>query len=162
MKKTIFVIVLTLILGTITYFVVDEYTTLFWKMYVDDSITLRYPKRFSDNKEYSGEKYFCTKDNRQGLNDCISYKFESKQFDRNNIRTVGGTLAQEDLHTIEISDKKFLLYSDGDAAYYSYTFVYELTDKVGYYEIYFQTNTMSKWNINRDINAILSKINFRY
>lgn len=162
MKKTILVIsVATIFLVVIGYLAINKYTTVLWKTYSDEEISFRYPSKFANYVVSDGEKISCKRDNKQGLDDCISFKFERKPFDKNNIRTTGGTLPQEQLVSQNIGGKKFLIYADGDAAFYTYYYIYELTDKSGYYKLNFLTNTFSSWDMNRDITRILSSVEFK-
>ena len=154
------IIIISISFLYVVYYELTQNTQLFWKTYSDHLISFRYPQHLINSKEIKGARYLCSKPNKQGLDDCISYEFKDSPFDKENIRTTGGPLPQENLIAPTLGDKKFLAYGDGDAAVFSYTYIYELPDNVGYYEISFLSNDFSGWNIDRDLKTVLSSISF--
>lgn len=154
------IIILSIAFLYVIYFELTQNTQLFWKTYSDQLISFKYPQHLVDSKEIKGARYLCSKPNKQGLDDCISYEFKDSPFDKENIKTTGGPLPQEYLITTIFGDKKFLAYGDGDAAVFYYAYIYELPDNTGYYEISFLSNDFSGWNIDRDLKTVLSSISF--
>lgn len=142
------------------YYELTQNTQLFWKTYSDNSISFQYPPNFVNSKEIKEATYLCSELNKQGLDDCISYKYISSPFDINSIRTTGGPLPQGDLRTKTFNGKQFLAYLDGDATVFKYSYIHEVPDQSGYYEISFLSNDFSKWKIDQDINQVLSGISF--
>ena len=154
------VIIIAIAFLYLIYFELTQNTQLLWKTYSDDLISFKYPQHLVDYKEIKGSRYLCSKPNKQGLVDCISYEFKDSLFDKENIKTTGGVLPQEYLITTIFGDKEFLAYGDGDAAVFDYTYIYELPDNAGYYEISFLSNDFSGWNIDRDLKTVLSSVSF--
>lgn len=154
------IIILSIAFIYVIYFELTQNTQLFWKTYSDSLVNFKYPSNLDRSQEIKGVKYLCSKSNKQGLDDCISFEFKNAPFDKNNIRTTGGPLPQEYLYTKIFGDKEFLAYSDGDAAVFSYSYIYELPGNTGYYELTFLSNDFSNWKIDRDIQTVLSSISF--
>lgn len=163
-KQPLFVFVGIIILSIaflyVIYFELTQNTQLFWKTYSDSLVNFKYPSNLDRSQEIKGVQYLCSKSNKQGLDDCISYEFKDVPFDKDNIKTTGGPLLQEYLSIKIYDSKKFLAYSDGDAAVFKYTYIYELPDNTGYYEMTFLSNDFSKWKIDKDIKTVLSNISF--
>lgn len=142
----------------IAYLIYDG-STLFWVKYEDDEFSFSRPSSFNQIKKFKKSKYFCTKPDRRGLDSCISVEKLEGKYHPTEQRTTGGYLTDEDLSSVNVSGRNYKVYSDGDAAYYQYIYIYQPDDSA-YYKVGFHTNTYSHWKIYRDTKTILSQIEF--
>lgn len=138
--------------------VINSYYTIFWRHYLYESLSFKYPVQFYKKTITDQSTSFCSVKNIHEMNDCISLRLITGKFDRGNISTLGGVLGEEYIDDKVIGGKQFVVYSDGDAGYRADYYIYEQPGKDRYIKFTFMTNVYSGWNAGRDVEKILSSL----